>query len=388
VSEESDDSQKFSFAQHFSIIGTGTVGKEVVEALKEEYEPHLPLKCYQVFDEDVPDPNQPYANKYGHAPIPPPKDVEPQEGEHVSLAARIKGIFFGKKTTESGDPEKKEGGEEPETPLTDEVEEAADEDKSAVPLDEDDPEYKEKLAAFKQHQKYKKCLDEAICQFKEEDVVMVFTSIEDEKGFTNAQDLAQAARDNGAFSIVVVFLPLRVDAAKDIDPWDKMMQDMRLKADVVFILPNYILIQNKGVYGFITEFLDVVTQSGVVNLDLADVKVVTKGGNVGVVGIGITKPQDDDRVKEAFRRALKHPLFRIDILSANKLLVNVFGDDTMSLQEAETVAEEVQALVREKTRIIWGATVGEQYKKNIKIFLMVGVKPKEVLVHLYANSGR
>ena len=363
-----EEPKEFSFSQKFHVFGTGKVGKEVVESLKADYSEKLPIKQFECFDHEVPDPSQPYVDKFGHPPISPKKDEEVEEEEaQKSWAARLKERIFGKK-------------------------EAPTDEQETAPIDEpdqEDPEYKEKMEAYEVQEKYHSCLAEAVEGYKNEDVLMLFTSIEDDQGFRNAQDLSTTARENGAFTIVVVFMPLKVNEAKDIDPWDKMMQQLRLKADVVFVLPNFLLLQLKGVYGFINELLELVAQSGIVNLDLADVKVITKGGNVGVVGIGVSKPMDEDmRVKEAFRRALKHPLFRIDILSANKLLVNVFGDDTMSLKEAEAVAEEVQALVRQKTRIIWGATVGEQYKKQIKIFLMVGVKPREVLVHLYANSGR
>jgi cell division GTPase FtsZ len=362
-----EDVQELSFSQRFHMLGTGRVGREVVEKLKEDYSKHLPIKQFECFDHEVPDPNKPYVDKFGHPPIEPQIDEEEKE-EQKSWAARLKEKIFGKKEETTTEPQEETVEKE---------------------SDEQDPEYKDKMEAYEIQEKYRTCLEGAVKEYGNEDVLLLFTSIEDKQGFQNAQDLSRTAKDNGAFTIAVVFMPLKVSEAKDIDPWDKMMQELRLKADVVFVLPNFLLIQLKGVYGFINELLELVAQSGVVNLDLADVKVVTKGGNVGVVGIGVSRPSDEDmRVKEAFRRALKHPLFRIDILSANKLLVNVFGDDDMSLKEAEAVAEEVQALVRQKTRIIWGATVGEQYKKQIKIFLMVGVKPREVLVHLYANSGR
>ena len=58
----------------------------------------------------------------------------------------------------------------------------------------------------------------------------------------------------------------------------------------------------------------------------------------------------------------------------------------MSLKDSESVAEEIAPLVKPNTRMIWGATVGENYSGLIHIFLMVGIQPKEVLVHLYANS--
>lgn len=250
-----------------------------------------------------------------------------------------------------------------------------------------DPDESDRNEAYREHMNYIRSIHSSIKEFDEKDILLIFTDLSDKQAIQNTIDLCRLCKEQGVFTIVSVFLPLKLGNVNLIDPMDRKLQELRLQAEVVVMLPNYILLKHKGVNSYVFELLELVDQSGIVNLDLADMKQVVKGGNVGVVGVGTSQYMDEERVQAAFKRALRHPLFRIDILSASKLLINMFGSNDMSLQEAEKGAEEVQMLVRTKTRIIWGATVDEKYSKRIKIFLMVGVKPREVLVHLYANAG-
>jgi len=336
------------FSRKFHLIGAGDLGKNVMADLMREHAEEVSRARISVLEVTRPENVEEYLDRYGHPPLPP---QEPQpEPKGKSFSSKIKSAIFG-----GGD------GQEME-------------------------EYQKRLHAFNRQNAYAATLEAHLEGCAEDDIIMIFGSLDDPDGFLNAKNLAGIAKKKGLFTMVTVFLPRRLESAKEIEPWDRMLQSIRLYADVVFALPNYILISHKGVSLFVHELLELVLVPGIVNLDLADVRTTTKGGCVGMVAFGSSKPEDKHRVKEAFRRALRNPLFRIDVLSASKVLVNVYGGDDMSLKDAETVAEEIGALVKANTRIIWGATVSENYSGLIHIFLMVGIQPREVLVHLYANS--
>lgn len=336
------------FSRKFHIIGAGDIGKIVMEDLIREHSEEVSRAKLSVLEVTRPEDVEEYLDKYGHPPLPP---QEPQpEPKGRSFSSKIKSAIF--------------GGDEGE----------AMED------------YQKRLDAFNRQSAYAAKLEAHLEGCAEDDIILIFGSMDDPDGFLNAKNLAGISKKKGLFTIVTVFLPRRLESAKEIEPWDRMLQSIRLYSDVVFVLPNYILISHKGVSFFVHELMELVLVPGVVNLDLADVRTTTKGGCVGMVAFGSSKPEDKHRVKEAFRRALRNPLFRIDVLSASKVLVNVYGGEDMSLKDAETVAEEIGALVKPNTRIIWGATVSESYSGLIHIFLMVGIQPREVLVHLYANS--
>ncbi len=84
---------------------------------------------------------------------------------------------------------------------------------------------------------------------------------------------------------------------------------------------------------------ELVTKSGLVNLDFADVKTIMSNGGVAMIGLGEAK--GDDAAIKSVRDALESPLLDVDISGAKAAIVNVVGGENMTISEAENVVEEV-----------------------------------------------
>ncbi len=220
------------------------------------------------------------------------------------------------------------------------------------------------------------------------DILFTLCSLDDNKGIQNTKTLCKVAKQKEVFNILILTMPRKIKRAEHIEDYNKLIQELRLLADVLVAAPHQKEFEGDLLFDTMKELVHLIDVSGDINLDLADVRTTMKGGNVAILGFGVSDPKSDPphRSLEAFRECLKHPMFNIDFMSARKVLVNVTGSSDMSVTEAQGVIGEMQSLIKKETPIIWGLLLDASYRRRVHVFLMVGVTPKEVLVHLYATS--
>jgi len=123
-----------------------------------------------------------------------------------------------------------------------------------------------------------------------------------------------------------------------------------------------------------------VTTTGLVNLDFADIKAVMMNGGVSLIGMGEADSQN--RALEAIEKAIKNPLLDVDISGATGSLINIVGGGDMSLDECKTIIEQVGKRLSPDAKIIWGAQISPEMDKSIRVLLIVtGVKSSQILGH-------
>ncbi len=122
---------------------------------------------------------------------------------------------------------------------------------------------------------------------------------------------------------------------------------------------------------------ELVTKTGLVNLDFADIRAVMGRGGVSMIGIG--ESDSENRAAEAVDKAINNPLLDVDISGASGALINVCGGSDMTLEEARRVVETISRKLDEEARIIWGAQISEDLGSAIKVLLIVtGVKSAQI----------
>jgi len=123
---------------------------------------------------------------------------------------------------------------------------------------------------------------------------------------------------------------------------------------------------------------ELITKSGLVNLDFADIRTVMGKGGVALIGMG--ESDTENRAIEAVEKAVNNPLLDVDITGANGALINVSGGSDMTLEEAKAVVESVSVKLDEDARIIWGAQISEDLENTIRVMLIVtGVHSSQIL---------
>lgn len=224
------------------------------------------------------------------------------------------------------------------------------------------------------------------------DMVFVTCGLGGGTGTGSAPVVAQLAKETGALTIGVVTLPFSVEGLIRMENAEAGLKRLRDICDTVIVIPNDKLLDvvpnlslnaafkvaDEVLMRSIKGITEMITKPGLVNLDFADLKTVMKRGGVAMIGLG--EAEGENKAVNAVVEALNSPLLEVDISEASGALVNVTGGEDMTISEAERVVEEIYSRVDPNARIIWGTTVDESLKKNLRAMLVItGVKSKQIL---------
>ncbi len=206
-----------------------------------------------------------------------------------------------------------------------------------------------------------------------------------------AHVVAEIAKKQGALTIGVVTLPFTVEGQKRIENAHYGLERLAAVADTLIVIPNDKLLEIAPELPMHTAFkvadeiltnsvkgiTELITKSGLVNLDFADVKAIMFNGGVSLIGIGESDTQN--RAKDAVEKAINNPLLDVDIANASGVLVNIIGGPDMSLDEYKQVMEVIGKKVAPDAKIISGAQISADMEKSIKVLLIVtGVKSSQI----------
>jgi cell division protein FtsZ len=208
-----------------------------------------------------------------------------------------------------------------------------------------------------------------------------------------APEVARLAKKQGALTIGIVTLPFTIEGKKRIENAMLGLEKMESMVDTLIVIPNDKLLELAPDLPLHTAFkisdeiltnavkgiTELVTTTGLVNLDFADVKTVMTDGGVSLIGLG-ESDASDNRALDAVQKALENPLLDVDISNARGALVNVVGGPNMSLDEYKQVIEMVGNKLNPDAKLIGGAQISADLDKSIRVLLIVtGVKSGQIL---------
>jgi cell division protein FtsZ len=114
-------------------------------------------------------------------------------------------------------------------------------------------------------------------------------------------------------------------------------------------------------------------------LDYADVSAIMKNGGVAVIGIG-ESDSSSDRVTEAVKQALTHPLLDVDYQGATGALIHVTCGADLKLEEFDIIGRLVSENLSENAQVIIGARISKDFSGKVRVItIMTGVKSPYVL---------
>ena len=115
---------------------------------------------------------------------------------------------------------------------------------------------------------------------------------------------------------------------------------------------------------------EIITVSGYINLDFADVNSILKDGGVAIMSSGFG--QGERRVAKAIEDALNSPLLNNnDVFGAKKVLFNLYFNSKSQLKMEEmSEVHDFMLKFGKDVEVIWGAAVDETLDDNIKIIIL------------------
>jgi len=115
-----------------------------------------------------------------------------------------------------------------------------------------------------------------------------------------------------------------------------------------------------------------------INLDYADVSSIMKNGDVAVIGIG--ESDTANRVDEAVRQALTHPLLDVDYRGATGALIHITCGQDMKLEEFDSIGRLITENLNPEAQVIIGARINKEFGGKIRVVtIMTGVKSPYIL---------
>ncbi|MBT4135811.1 cell division protein FtsZ [archaeon] len=223
------------------------------------------------------------------------------------------------------------------------------------------------------------------------DMVFVTCGLGGGTGTGAAPVVAQLAKKQGALTIGVVTLPFTMEGRKRIENAEYGLERMESVVDTLIVIPNDKLLEIAPELPLQTAFkvadeiltnavkgtTELVTKSGLVNLDFADVKAVMSNGGVSLMGMG--ESDSATRAQEAVEKALSNPLLDVDITNSTGALVNIIGGNDMSLDEARAIISTVGDRLSPDAKLIWGAQISPEMEKSIRVMIIItGVKSSQI----------
>ncbi|PNX47367.1 MAG: cell division protein FtsZ [Thermoplasmata archaeon M8B2D] len=226
------------------------------------------------------------------------------------------------------------------------------------------------------------------------DMIFITCGMGGGTGTGAAPVIAGLAKKQGALTIGVVTMPFTIEGRKRIENAMNGLERMEAVVDTLIVIPNDKLLELAPELPLQTAFkiadeiltnavkgiTELVTTSGLVNLDFADIRAVMSDGGVSLIGMG--ESDSTNRALEAVEKAIQNPLLDVDISNAKGALVNVVGGNDMSLDECKAIIEEVGNQLSPDAKLIWGAQISQDMEKAIRVLLVVtGVKSAQILGH-------
>jgi cell division protein FtsZ len=221
-----------------------------------------------------------------------------------------------------------------------------------------------KEAALESKDHIRECLEGA-------DMVFVTAGMGGGTGTGAAPIVASIARELGILTVAVVTKPFQYEGQRRHKHAEDGIRDLRRHVDTLLVIPNQRLL---GIVDKSTPLLeafkvaddvlrqaiqgiaDVITTTGHVNVDFADVRTVMSHTGRAVMGMGISR--GPNRAIEAAQKAISSPLLEEgSVEGARGVLLNITGGPNMSLHEIEEAASVVQQAADAEANIIVGQVI-------------------------------
>ena len=212
------------------------------------------------------------------------------------------------------------------------------------------------------------------------DMVFITAGMGGGTGTGAAPIVAEAAKEQGALTVGVVTKPFTVEGTKRMANAEDGIKDLEEEVDTLIIIPNDRLLEvaekntslmeafkiadgvlRQGVQGI----SDLITITGIINLDFGDVKTIMKDAGSALMGIG--RASGDERAKEAARLAIDSPLLEASVDGAKGVLINITGGPDLGIHEAYEAAKIVKDVSDVDANIILGAVINEELNDEVKV---------------------
>ena len=219
--------------------------------------------------------------------------------------------------------------------------------------------------------------NEILDALKGADLVFITCGLGGGTGSGASPIVADAAHDAGALVVAVVTKPFAFEGKKRAAIADEALLSLRDRVDTLITIPNdkvlNLIDKNTSIvdaFSAIDDILrqgvqgiaDLITYTGIVNVDFADIRAIMAEAGPALMGIG--RGIGEDRAAAAAKMAINSPLLDVSIDGARGVLFNVSGGIDLGMNDVNEAAKVVTESIDSEAKVIFGATHDTRLKKG------------------------
>jgi cell division protein FtsZ len=225
------------------------------------------------------------------------------------------------------------------------------------------------------------------------DMVFVTAGMGGGTGTGVAPIVAKFAKEEGILTIGVVTKPFEHEGNVRMAQAEEGIKNLKEYTDALIVIPNekvFNVINERvaldAFYQIIDDVLrqsiqaitDVITVTGEINRDFADVKNILSNSGTALIGIG---ESTSSNVKEAVKKAVTSPLLdNYDISKAEKMLVNITTNSTATALTLQEIFKDIKSYGI-NGHVFFGHTIDNRLDNKVKITIIAtGFETAEAVV--------
>ncbi|MBA2252077.1 MAG: cell division protein FtsZ [Nitrospirales bacterium] len=193
--------------------------------------------------------------------------------------------------------------------------------------------------------------------------------------------VASIARELGALTVGVVTKPFQYEGKRRWAHAEEGLQELRKNVDTLLVIPNQRLlglvdkstplldafkVADDVLRQAIQGIADIITTTGHVNVDFADVRTVMTYTGRAVMGMGIAR--GPNRALEAAQKSISSPLLEEgNVQGARGVLLNITGGPSLSLHEVDEASSIIKEVADPDANIIVGQVINPDLSDELII---------------------
>ena len=215
------------------------------------------------------------------------------------------------------------------------------------------------------------------------DMVFITAGMGGGTGTGAAPVVARVAHEMDILTIGIVTKPFGFEGKRRMDQALAGIAELSQYVDSLVVIPNdrlkqvtdtRITLQNAfevadGVLARGTQSIsDLISVSGFINLDFADVSSVMK--NAGHAHMGVGSATGKDKAEMAARAAISSPLLESSISGARGLLISITVSPDVGLEDVDVASNLIANEASPDANVIWGVTFDNELEDEMRITII------------------
>ncbi len=215
------------------------------------------------------------------------------------------------------------------------------------------------------------------------DMVFITAGMGGGTGTGAAPIVADAAKEAGVLTVGVVTKPFGFEGRRRMQQAEAGIEELKSRVDSLVIIPNERLkyatdqkitfanafeIADDVLRQAVQSISDLIRNTGIINLDFADVTAIMK--DAGMAHMGVGRAAGKNKAEEAAKMAISSPLLETSINGARGVLVNITSCMDIGMEEVEVAGELVREAADPDANIIFGHAFDESMEDEMQVTII------------------